>query len=248
METTDKTQSGALERLFKVGAHFGLVRSRRHPSVRNYIFGVKNRVEIFDLEKTSAALEAAKQFVEGIARERGTVLFVGGKSEAREAVKSGAEEIDMPFVAGRWLGGTLTNFSEIKKRINRLATLSTQREKGELTKYTKKERLLIDREIEYLNRFFSGLSTLERLPKALFVVDSRREHIAVREANNLGIPVIALCSSDCDISIVQYPIPGNDASVASIKHFVDEIVASYKEGLKSAPVPKAKEEAERKVS
>ncbi|OHA89310.1 MAG: 30S ribosomal protein S2 [Candidatus Zambryskibacteria bacterium RIFCSPHIGHO2_01_FULL_43_25] len=239
-----KNETGILDKLFEIGAHFGLVKSRRHPSTKPYLFGVKNKVEIFNLEKTKSSLDSAKEFVEGVAKERGVILFVGGKSEAKEALRAGAERIKMPYVAGRWLGGTLTNFSEIRKRISKLESLVSQKEKGELVKYTKKERLLIDREIEYLGRFFGGLSYLTRLPKTLFIIDSRREKNAVLEAVKLNIPIVSLSSSDCDLSFIDYPIPANDAGMASIKYFVDEIVSAYENGLKM--VPTAKEETKEK--
>lgn len=216
--------------LFKVGAHFGFVKSRRHPSTKPYIFGVKNRIEIFDLEKTNEALQKALEFVKGLGAVGATILFVGGKGEARLAVKDGAQGLGMPYVDGRWIGGTLTNFTQIKKRVAKLEELTAQKEKGELAKYTKRERLLIDKDIDNLKRFFEGLTTMKELPKALFVVDSKKEEIAVKEAIERGIPVVALTGSDCDITAVDYPIPANDASVLSIKFFVSKIADAYKEG------------------
>lgn len=238
MTVKEKQENTFVEKLFKVGAHFGMTKSRRHPSAKPFIFGAKNKIEIFDLEKTNEFLEKAKDFVKNIASQGGTVMFVGGKSESKGAVKRGAESVEMPYVAGRWLGGTLTNFSEIKKRINKLEDLLSQKEKGELVKYTKKERLLIDREIKYLQEFFSGLINLKSLPKALFVVDPKKEQIAVREAKNLGIPVVALASSDCNLFEIDFPIPANDSSIASISFFVDQIASAYKEGKLSTPSKK----------
>jgi small subunit ribosomal protein S2 len=228
----------AVNNMFKVGAHFAYSRSRRHPTVAPFIFGVKNRVEIFDLAKTDEALIAAKEFVKKLGTEGKQIVFVGGKNEAREVVKSGAISIDMPYVAGRWIGGSITNFSEIRSRVEKMLDLTAKREKGELSKYTKKERLLIDREIDNLERFFSGLVPMKELPKALFVIDSRREKIAVEEARKAGIPVVALCGSDCDLKEVNYAVPANDASVASIKYFVGEMVAAYEEGKKAALLAK----------
>lgn len=232
------TEKSKLEELFNVGAHFGMIRARRHPTAKPYIFGTKNKVEIFDLERTEEKLKEAKDFIKSVARERGVVLFVGGKSESEKVVRECAEEIDMPYVAGRWLGGTLTNFDEIKKRIAKLADLKSQKEKGELGKYTKKERLLIDREIEYLEKFFGGLSLLDKLPKALFIIDSKKESIAMNEARRLGIPTVSLSSSDCNMEAIDYPIPGNDSSIASIRYFVKEIVSAYKEGTLQVPTEK----------
>jgi small subunit ribosomal protein S2 len=223
-----------IDRMFKAGAHFGYTKSRRHPSIKPLIFGAKNKVEIFDLEKTEGYLARAKEYVKTIAAHNGVILFVGGKNEAQTAVEKAAQSIGMPFVAGRWIGGTFTNFLQIRKRIDRMEMLVSQREKGELGKYTKKERLLIDREIANLQRFFSGIATLKEMPKALFVIDSKREHIAVTEAHKAKVPVIALCGSDCDLKEVEHPIPGNDSSIVSIGFFLDEIVTAYKEGRQQA--------------
>jgi len=226
------TKNTTIDAMFTAGAHFAFSRSRRHPTVAPYIFGVKNKVEIFDLEKTSALLASAKEFAKELGRKNKVVLFVGGKSEARNAVKNGAQLIGMPFVDGRWIGGTLTNFVAIRKRVEKMEKLTSEREKGELAKYTKKERLLIDREIANLERFFSGVVSLKDLPAALFVIDPRKEKIAVKEAQDMGIPVIALLGSDCNLKEVTHPIIGNDASETSIKFFVNEITASYAEGKK----------------
>lgn len=239
-----KNKDEAIEKLFSVGAHFGLIRSRRHPTAAPFIYGAKNKIEIFDLEKVNKALQTAKEFLKKAISAGGTVLFVGTKNEARGPIEDGARSALMPYVSDRWLGGTLTNFTEIRKRVMRLEDLVNQKEKGELSKYTKKERLLIDREIATLDKFFSGLTLLKGLPKALFVIDSRHENIAVREASRLGIPVVSLSSSDCNFWEVEYPIPGNDASKTSIRFFVNEIVNAIEEGKKHASAPnEAKAEA-----
>lgn len=220
-----------LNKMFSVGAHFGFVKSRRHPSLKPFIFGVKNKIEIFDLEKTKEKLDKALEFVKTVAAKNGTILFIGGKNEAHEAIETVADSINMPYVSGRFIGGTLTNFPEIRKRVARLEDLVSQKEKGELAKYTKKERLLIDREIDTLKRFFFGLSVMKKLPDAIFIVDSKKESIVLAEALGLNIPVIALCGTDNNISNVDYPIPGNDASKASIEFFLRQIANAYKEGL-----------------
>lgn len=226
--TTNET---ILESLFSVGAHFGFVKSRRHPSAKPYIFGAKNKIEIIDLEKTKESLDKALEEVKKIASKKGIILFVGGKNEARDAIEMGANSINQPYVSGRWIGGTLTNFSEIKKRVNKLEQLLSEKEKGELAKYTKKERLLIDKQIEKMKIYFSGLVNLRELPKAIFVVDTKKENIAVKEARDLNIKVIGLCGTDCDLNDSHFPIPANDASKSSIKFFVDSIVSAYKEGM-----------------
>jgi small subunit ribosomal protein S2 len=236
MTEGNKTKSGdMMETMFKAGAHFGYQKSRRHASTSPYIFGAKNKVEIIDLEKTIEQLEKAEAFIASIAKLGKQVLFVGGKNEARSAVKLSAEGLDMPYVAGRWIGGTLTNAPEIKKRVAKFEDLQKQKEKGELSKYTKKERLLIDREIANLDEMFSGIVSMKEAPKALFVIDPKKEFIAVAEANKMGVPVVALCNTDCDITLVDYPIVANDASVSSIAFFTSEIAKAYKAGKAEKP-------------
>lgn len=232
--TTPVVISPEIERMFKAGAHFGFAKNRRHPSAKPLIFGVKNRVEIFDLEKTKEYLEVAKSFVRKLGAAGSVILFVSGKSEAREAIERAGRVLGQPYVAGRWIGGTFTNFGQIRKRIDRMEKLTADREKGELAKYTKKERLLIDREIANLERFFGGIASLTGLPKALFVVDSKKEKTAVGEAHKMNVPIIALSGSDCNLADAAYPIPGNDTSISSIDFFVNEIVAAYQEGKAAA--------------
>lgn len=231
IDRTPNTGRGALDALFSVGAHFGFVKSRRHPSVTPFILGSKNNLEIFNLESTSKELEKALTFVEEKGREAAGALWIGGKSEAREAIKKAGRELEMPYVAGRWIGGTLSNFSEIKRRILRLEELVGQREKGELGKYTKKERLLFDREIDRLTIYFGGLAQLKALPKFLVVIDPKKEYIAVAEARKIGIPVVALAGSDSNLFEVDYAIPGNDSSRQSINFILQELVTAYKKGL-----------------
>ncbi len=216
--------------MFAVGAHFGYSRSRRHPSMKPFIFGVKNGVEIMDLEKTSVELENAKEFVKTLAKGGKQILFVGTKNEAKKALESAANSVDMPFVSERWVGGNLTNFSEIKKRIARLEDLRAKREKGELNIYTKKERLLIDKDIERLERNFSGIVIMREIPAVMFVIDPRKESIAVKEAQFLNIPIVALASSDCNLKEVQFAIPGNESSVSSITFFLNQITEAFKAG------------------
>ncbi|OGD68155.1 30S ribosomal protein S2 [Candidatus Campbellbacteria bacterium RIFCSPLOWO2_02_FULL_35_11] len=224
-----------IEKMFSVGAHFGYSKTKRHPSVKKFIFGAKNKVEIFDLEKTVKSLEDAKTFAKDLAASGKQILFVSSKMEAKETIENGASSVAAPFVAGRWIGGTLTNSTEIRKRVTKFLKLESDKEKGLLAKYTKKERLLIDREIDKLSRKFSGLTSMEGMPGALFVVDPKKEEIAVKEAIEIGIPVIAVANSDCNIKNIKYPIAANDSAMASIKFFTDEIVKAYGEGKKSAP-------------
>jgi small subunit ribosomal protein S2 len=232
-KNTENTNGNArIDDLFKAGAHFGFIKSRRHPTVSSYIFGVKNHVEIFDLEKTGSLLAETLEYVKKLGAEKKTVLFVGGKSEAKKAIKKAGEALNMPYVAGRWVGGTISNFTEIRKRIEKLLDLTSKREKGELGKYTKKERLLIDREITRLETLFSGLVSLTKTPDVLFIIDSKKESIALAEAKAMNIPVVALCGSDCNIKEVDHPIVGNDATLSSINYIVDQVITAYKDGAK----------------
>lgn len=227
-------KGGKIDELFKAGAHFGFLKSRRHPSAKPFLFGVKNRVDIYDLEKTAEELNRVLAIVEKFGNENSSILFVGGKSEARSAVENSARELSMPYVSGRWIGGTLTNFPEIKKRVAKLEQLQGEKERGELAKYTKKERLLIDRDIAKLTIFFSGLSLMKALPKLVVVVDPKKENIAVSEAKKMKIPVVAIAGADCNLYDVDYAIPANDASQKSISYIMNEIVESYKTGKENS--------------
>lgn len=231
-EQKDKIEvdENQVQKMFEVGAHYAYTKTKRHPSAKAFIFGVKNDTEIFDLEKTFVALEEAKNFVKKTlsAKAGNQILFVGSKSEARIIVRDVAENIDAPVVYNRWVGGTLTNFEMIKKRVDRLKKLLDEKEKGELIKYTKKERLQIDKEIEKLERKFSGISEMNTLPACLFVVDPKHEAIAVEEAKLMNIPVVALANSDCDARNIDYPIFANDSSLESIRFFTEEIASVCK--------------------
>ena len=224
--TDKKTNTDEVKALFEAGAHFGFRRTRRHPTIKGFLFGTKAGSDIFDIEKTAERLDKAKEFATTITKTGKKILFVGGKNEAQKIVREAAEKLDMPFVASRWIGGTLTNFSEIRKRTSRLERLRTDKTKGNLEKYTKKERLMIDREIEDLESMFGGISAVTELPAALFVVDPNHESKAIAEAVMKNIPIIALASSDCDIANVAYPIPANDATQKSIQYIVDQIVSA----------------------
>ncbi len=240
MNTASETKSDAVQGMFAVGAHFGVAKSRRHPSNRENIFGQKESIDIFDLEKTETYLENAKAFAKKLGQEQKVLLFVGGKPESKHVVERIAKQIQAPYAVGRWIGGTLTNYSEIKKRVARLVTLLADREAGALSKYTKLERLLIDREIKKLEEMYGGITSLgETLPHAVFVVDPRREAIVVREAKTKKIPIIALATSDCDISAIEFPIPANDSALKSITFFTEAIAQAYEEGAEEALRTKA---------
>ncbi len=214
--------------LFKSGAHFGYSKTRRHPSLKPYIFGSKNRMDIIDLDKTISMMDKVLAFVESISREGKQIIFVGNKKEAQKAIIDAATKLDMPYVANRWIGGTLTNFAEIRKRIARLEDLMIKKESGELEIYTKKERGILDKEIEDLKKRFWGISKVKRLPGAILVIDSKKEEIAVLEAIKAKIPVISLSGSDCDISMIDYPVVANDSAGQSIEFFLSKVVEAYR--------------------
>lgn len=238
MSITQNDNSNLIQRLFNAGAHFGFKKSRRHPTVTPYLFTTKEGVDIFDLEKTTASIDATKDVLKQAGLTGKTVLFVGTKDEIAEIVKKNAAEANTPFVANRWIGGMLTNFSEIKKRINRLEALNHEKESGELErKYTKKERVVIGREIDKLSFNFAGISGMNKLPDYMLVVDPRHDSIAVDEATTLKIPVIAIMSSDCDARQITHPVVVNDTLQASVSLVLSELTAAYKEGA-AAYVPR----------
>lgn len=233
MNTADM-QGVGVDRLFETGAHFAQVKSRRHPSMKKFVLGTKSKVEIFDLTKTDAQVASAKAAMAALGREGKTVMFVGGKREVSDQVREAAARIGQPYVAGRWLGGTISNFVEIKKRIDRLADLTAKRESGELAKtHTKLERVFIDREIERLETRLSGLSTLAKRPDALVVVDTKHEAHAVKEARDAGIPIIGIMSSDNDLADAKFPIVTNDASRKTVELILGELSGAYETGRKA---------------
>ncbi len=231
--TTDTSAGPGVDRLFAAGAHFAQVKSRRHPTMKPFVLGSKSKVEIFDLAKTDAQLAAAKTAMAALARDGKTVLFVGGKREVSDQVRDAAKRIGQPYVAGRWLGGTISNFVEIKKRIDRLADLTEKRSTGELSKlYTKLERVYIDREIDRLTERLEGVRNLSKRPDAMVIVDTKAEAHASKEARDAGIPVIGIMSSDCDIHDAAFPIVTNDASRATVTLVLEELTNAFEVGQK----------------
>jgi small subunit ribosomal protein S2 len=232
------TTNNLIERLFSAGAHFGFKKSRRHPTVTPYLFTSKDGNDIFDLEQSASLIATAAAVVNEAGKNGKNVVFVGTKDEVSRIVKDTAETLSMPYVTNRWIGGMLTNWSEIKKRIMRLDSLMNERESGELDrKYTKKERVMINREIDKLNFNFAGIKTLPRTPDLMVVVDPRHDFIAIEEANDMRIPVIALMSSDCDAKKITYPIFVNDALQSSVALVLSELAKAYADG-KTQFVPK----------
>ena len=236
-----------VEQMFQAGAHYGYSKTRRHPSVSSYIYTTKNKGDIIDLEKTSALLEKATKFIETLGAEGKIVLFVGTKPEAKTAIKNAAMSLGMPYVVERWIGGTISNFIEIKKRITELENYQKDSIMGELDKYTKKERVMMAKKMEKLSRYYSGLIGLKKIPDALFIVDAKSEHIAATEGKKSGVTVISLVNSDSDIRGIDYPIVANDGVIPSIKYFAEAIASAYKKGTLVAGTQEKKVELQKET-
>jgi small subunit ribosomal protein S2 len=219
-----------VKELLEAGVHFGHQTKRWNPKMREYIFGQRDGIYIINLQKTAVRFREALDFVHRISSEGRTVLFVGTKRQAQEVVSEEATRAGMPFVITRWLGGTLTNYRTIKKRIERMRWLENFLENPVEGKYTKKEMLQLGKEQVKLLKVLAGIRTLDRLPDALFVIDPKKEHIAVLEARKLGIPVVGVVDTNCDPDDIDYPIPGNDDAIRAIKLFTARIADGILEG------------------
>jgi len=207
----------------KAGLHFGHRTSRVHPKMKPYLFGVRNGVHLIDLEKTAEKLKEALAFIRQLISEDKTLLLIGTKVQVKELVKSTAKECGLPYVAERWLGGTFTNFETIKKRIDYFKNLEKKKAEGELEKYTKKERIEIDKELKDLETKVGGIKELTKLPDAIFVLDMIKDKLAVKEAKSKGVKVIALCGTNCDPTLVDYPVPSNDDAISAVKYILDKV-------------------------
>ncbi len=226
----NNTIDPSIEKLFAAGSHYGYTRTRRHPSVKNHVLTTKNGTDIINVETTQAQLNDAKAFLAGIAGKGGVVLFVGTKPEARATIERVAGALGMPYIIERWVGGILTNWSEIKKRTHKLEDLRGKKDRGELDMYTKKERLIIDIEINKLHRFFSGIVGLTKLPDAMVIVDGKEEDIAVKEARVARVPMVVIANTDNNITGIEFPILANDASRSSISYIIGELESAMKSG------------------
>jgi small subunit ribosomal protein S2 len=213
----------SIKDLLEAGVHFGHQTGRWNPRMRRYIFGERGGIHIIDLQKTAALLAQAQEYAAELAGRGGTILFVGTKKQARDAVKEAAERAGMPYVNQRWLGGLLTNYQTISKRISRLHELTEWTEGGTLELLPTRERIAAEGERDKLENNLGGVRDMQRVPDAVFIVDLKTEAIALREAERLGIPIIGLVDSNCDPSPLSYPIPGNDDAIRSCKIIVDSI-------------------------
>ncbi len=210
-----------LEALKKSGLQYGYSRTRRHPSIKPFIEGNANGIDFINLESTKKQLEDAIVYLKAMQAAGKVILFVGVKPEIRQIIKEVALSVNSPYIAERFIGGTLTNFPQMKKRIEKLHDLLKKKESGELAVYTKKEQLLIQRDIDRLDRDFGGISSLTNIPHVVVIVDPRHEIMCVKEAKLLHIPVVALSNTDCTIEGIEYPIVGNDGSVPAVKFVLE---------------------------
>ena len=221
----------SMKSLLETGVHFGHRARKWNPKMKPYIFTERNGIHIIDLQQTLAYLDEIYALVRDTVADGGTILFVGTKRQAQETVATEAARSSMPYINERWLGGTLTNWRTVRERLETMKRLERMREEGAFTKLTKKEQLLLDRKIERLELRFGGMRNMQRLPDLIFIVDVRREDNAVKEANILNIPVIALVDTNCDPDPIDYVIPANDDAIRAIKLLTGKIADAALEGL-----------------
>ena len=222
--------SVSMKQLLEAGVHFGHQTRRWNPKMAKYIFTERNGIYIIDLQKTVKMLDTAYDFIREVSAEGGEILFVGTKKQAQEAIREEAERCGMHFVNARWLGGMLTNYKTIQKRIARLEQLNKMKEDGTFDLLPKKEVIKLELEIEKLEKFMGGIKNMGTLPKAMFIVDTRKEKIAVAEARNLGIPIVAIVDTNCDPDEVDYVIPGNDDAIRAVKLIAGAMADAIIEG------------------
>ena len=220
----------AMKQLLEAGVHFGHQTRRWDPKMAEYIFQARNGIHIIDLQKTSKKLDEAYAFVKEQAEEGKTILFVGTKKQAQECVKEAAEKCGMYYINQRWLGGTLTNFATIRKRIERLKELETMQEDGTFDVLPKKEVIILKKEMDKLEKNLGGIKEMDKIPQMLFIVDPKKERIAILEAKKLGIPVVGLVDTNCNPEEVDYAIPGNDDAIRAVKLITDVMANAVIEG------------------
>ncbi|NLY51140.1 MAG: 30S ribosomal protein S2 [Firmicutes bacterium] len=230
-----------MKQLLESGVHFGHQTRRWNPKMAEYIFTERNGIYIIDLQKTVRKVEEAYNFVRDLAAQGGSILFVGTKKQAQESIREEAERCGMYYVNVRWLGGMLTNYQTIKRRINRLTELEKMEEDGTLSVLPKKEVMQLMAEKERLNKYLGGIKDMPGLPQAIYVVDPRKERIAVAEARKLGIPIVAIVDTNCDPDEVDYIIPGNDDAIRAVKLLTSKIADAVLEGKQGEQAAEAVE-------
>ena len=234
----------SMKQLLEAGVHFGHQTRRWNPKMAKYIFTERNGIYIIDLQKTVKKAEEAYSFVRSVAEEGKSVLFVGTKKQAQEAIKDEALKADMYFVNERWLGGMLTNFQTIQKRVNRLKELEAMEAEGVFEVLTKKEVQGLKHEMEKLEKYLGGIKDMDKLPGALFIVDPRKERISVAEAHKLNIPIVAIIDTNCDPDEIDYPIPGNDDAIRAVRLLTGKIADAIIEGRQGEAAEAVAEDAE----
>ena len=234
----------SMKQLLEAGVHFGHQTRRWNPKMAEYIFTERNGIYIIDLQKTVKKVEEAYNFMRDIAAEGGEVLFVGTKKQAQDSIREEAQRVGQYFVSVRWPGGMLTNFQTIRKSINRLNQLEKMAEDGTFDLLPKKEVLKLRHEMEILEKNYGGIKEMKKAPAALFVVDPKKEHIAIAEAKKLGIPVVAIVDTNCDPDEVDYPIPGNDDAIRAVKLIAETMANAIMEGKQGEQLTDAEEAAE----
>lgn len=237
----------SMQDLLTAGVHFGHQVRRWNPKMRPFIFTAREGVHVIDLEKTFAKLSEACEFIKKMGEEGKTIVFLGSKKQARAPVAEEAARCGAKYITERWIGGLLTNWEQASKNIKKLAQLREKKEAGEFKGRTKKENLLIDREIAKLARLYGGLENLEKLPDAIFIVDVKKEENAAREARKRAIPVVAIADTNVDLSLIDWPIPGNDDAIKSIKIITRAVADAYLEGREAYEKKSAKEKVEVKA-
>lgn len=237
----DPAKLALLDEMMKAGMYMGKRHAKTHPRMKPFLFGVRNGVEIIDLEDTLRFLDKAMEFVKNKVAEKGVILLVSTTPVAKDSVNALAVKLGLPFVTERWLGGTLTNFKTLSKRVSYFKKLKSDKESGRLDKYTKKERLNFDRQITKMTRMFGGVENMDRLPDVVFVVDVKKQMITVNEATLSKVPVVGVLNSDTDPETVKYPIPCNDRSKNSVEWILARLERAILEGRANikADVPKA---------
>ena len=221
-----------IKQLLEAGAHFGHNRSRCNPKMKRFVFGERSKIYIIDLEKTIEFLNKAKEFLKDIASRGETILFVGTKKQAQDIIFEAAQRSGMCFVKDRWLGGTLTNFKTIRNSIKRLKEIEAMKQDGTFDAITKKEQAILTKEMEKLRKNLQGIVDMKKMPGAVFIVDAKKEEIAVREARKLSIPIVAIVDTNADPDLIDYPIPANDDAMRSIRFITDLLTDSIIEGKK----------------
>jgi small subunit ribosomal protein S2 len=239
-----------MKQLLEAGVHFGHQTRRWNPKMKRFIFGERGGIYIIDLQQTLGRIESAYTFVRDVTAKGGNVLFVGTKKQAQDPIEQYAEKCGMPYINERWLGGMLTNYQTMSKRVAKMLELERQRDSGEFAAMPKKEALLKSRELDKLARYLGGIRSMEKLPQAVFILDTKKEHIAVTEANKLGIPVVAVVDTNCDPDVIDYVIPGNDDAIRSgtllCRVIADAVIeGKHMASLKVPVAPRSADDAQR---